>query len=83
MTFNWGCFVFLTEGQVAWHIPGLKNYNNGYGFSGIDSVDFQLIVEANPEIAIHHFNSPIIHFNCPPKFFISIVFNFSWDNCMS
>ena len=56
MTFNWGCFVFLTKGQIAWHIPGLKNYNNGYGFSGIDFVDFQLSVEANPEIAIHHFH---------------------------
>ena len=26
---------------------------------------------------------PIIHFVCPPKFCTSIVFNFSWDDCMS
>ena len=27
--------------------------------------------------------SPIIHFVCPPKFCISIVFGFSWDDCKS
>ena len=25
--------------------------------------------------------SPIKHLICPPKFYISIVFNFSWDGC--
>ena len=25
--------------------------------------------------------SPIMHLICPPKFCISIVFNFSWDGC--
>ena len=24
---------------------------------------------------------PIMHLLCPPKFCISIVFNFSWDGC--
>ena len=26
--------------------------------------------------------SPIIHVVCPPKFCISIVLSFSWDDCM-
>ena len=25
--------------------------------------------------------SPILHLVCPPKFCISIVFSFSWDDC--
>ena len=27
------------------------------------------------------FTFPIVHHICPPKFYISMVFNFSWDGC--
>ena len=33
-------------------------------------------------LSIRHFHIPhVIHLVCPPKFSISIVFSFPWDDC--